>query len=137
LIGEAIGEEEYPNLFDGLAGRRAFLSTTVKQEIESALSASGISTDSKSDDAFLVGIWGHQDTTLASGRIFVYLIRLTVVDYDYDSAAECESERHFELTSEAIGAAGIDDLEESLTSEVLRLLDEQLASRVPQIFEPQ
>ena len=74
----------------------------------------------------LIGIWGHRVSRPDGTTECVFYLLLTVVDSAINEAALCDCERDFELPRGAVGLAEDQRLEEVLTSETLRLLNQEL-----------
>ena len=130
LLGNAIGDAPYKDLWTGIKERRAVFELELKKEVEGYLIRNGIAVRSGAEDFLSVGIWGHQQVLDSGSLIYVYFIELTVINYNWNPEAPCEDQRDFEQSSRAIGAANNNELERELKVEVLRLLREELSRRI-------
>lgn len=125
-IGGSVGGAHKRELFDRDRDRRERFRQSLERRLQEALRTHGFEHDQNALDFVAVGVWGHQilrtDRTIEN----VYLLELTIRDHDYRDWVEAECERNLEISHQAIGATGDNDLEKVLTAEALRLLGIEL-----------
>jgi hypothetical protein len=129
FVGEAIGSASGERLFGDDRERKEYFRDQLERSVETLIQSCGLQVDSEADDYVGVGIWGHQVPRPGNQIDNVFLISITVTDIDWNPDAQEDCQRDLTQEVNAIGLATDDQLEQVLSSEVMRLLEEQLPKR--------